>query len=114
MRIMGIHTTDQRSQTTFHQKWQEIDCNVSNYVPFVFPDLSASSSSTTTSPFSPSSSSQDSVFDVDRYMETPVSERSTSGELREDPLHESTEIENKNKNGESEEAQRDFSHELPD
>ena len=40
----------------------------------------------------PSSSSQDSVFDVNRYMENPVPERSgsTSGELRGDPLHETT------------------------
>ena len=93
-----------------------IDCNRSNYVPFVVLGLSASSSSTTPSPTSPSSSSQDSVFDVNRYAENPVPERSgsTSGELRGDPLHESTETENKNKNGESQEVQRDFSHELPD
>ena len=45
----------------------------------------------------------------------PVPERSgsTSEELRWDPLHESTETENKNKNGESKEVQRDISHELP-
>ena len=36
-----------------------------------------------------------------------------SEELRGDPLHESTEAENKNTNGESEEVQRDISHELP-
>ena len=35
-------------------------------------------------------------------------------ELTGDPLHESTEAENKNKNGESEEVQRDISHDLPD
>ena len=71
------------------------------------PGLSASFSSTTPSPASPSSSSQDSVFDVNRYTENPVQERSgsTSGELREDPLHEPTETENKNKNGESEKVQ---------
>ena len=34
-------------------------------------------------------------------------------ELRGDPLHETTETENKNKNGESEEVQRDVSHEFP-
>ena len=80
------------------------------------PGLSASSSSTTPSPTSPSSSSQDSVFDVDRYTENPVTERSgsTSGELRGDPLHETTETENKNKNREPEEVQRDISHELLD
>ena len=73
-----------------------------------------SSSSTTPSPTSPSSSSQDSVFDVSRYTENPVPERSgsTSGELRGDPLHESTESENQNKNRESKEIQRDISHEL--
>ena len=43
---------------------KRIDCNISNYVPFVVPGLSASSSSTTPSPSSLSSSSQDSVFDV--------------------------------------------------
>ena len=82
----------------------------------MFPGLSASSSSTTPSPTAPSSSSQDSLFDVDRYTENPVPERrgSTSGQLREDPLHGTTETENKNKNWESEEVQRDVSHELPD
>ena len=80
-----------------------IDCNISNYVPFVVPGLSASSSSTTPSPTSPSSSSQESVFDVNRYTENPVPERSgsTSGELRGDPLHETTETEHNHKNGES-------------
>ena len=41
---------------------KRIDCKKSNYVPFVVPGLSASSSSTTPSPTSPSSSSQDSVI----------------------------------------------------
>ena len=98
------------------RKGKRIDCNISNYVPFVVLGLSASSSSTTPSPTSPSSSSQDSVFDVYRYTENPVTERSgsTSGELRGDPLHETTETENKNKNEGSEEVQSDLSHELPD
>ena len=93
-----------------------IDCNISNYVPFVVPGLSASCSSTTASSASSPSSSQESVFDVNRYTENPVSERSggTNEELRGDPLHESTETENKNKNGKREEVQRDISHELPD
>ena len=38
----------------------------------------------------------------------------TSDELRGDPLHESTETENQNKNRESKEVRRDISHELPD
>ena len=47
-------------------------------------------------------------------FEAPVSERNTgmNEELRGDPFHESTETENENKNRESEEVQRDFSHEL--
>ena len=83
---------------------------------FEVSGLSASSSSTTPSPSSPSSSSQDSVFDVNRNTENPEQERSgsTSGELRGNPLHETTETENKNKNGESEEVQKDISHELTD
>ena len=94
-----------------------IDCKKSNCVPFVVLGLSASSSSTAPSPTSPSSSSQDSVFDVNKYTENPAQEKSgsTSGELRGDPLHETTETENKNQNGESEEVQRDnTSHELRD
>ena len=80
------------------------------------PGLSVSSSSTAPSPTSPSSSSQDSVFDVNRHAENPAQERSgsTSGDLRGDSLHETTETENKNKNRESKEVQRDISHELPD
>ena len=76
---------------------KRLDCNISNFVPFVVPGLSASSSSTTPSPTSPSSSSQDFVFDVNRYTENRVPERSgsASDELRGDPLHETTETENK-------------------
>ena len=94
---------------------KRIDCNISNCVPFVNPGLSATSSSATPSPTSPPSSSQDSVFDVNRYTENPVQERSgsTSGELRKDPLHETTATENKNQNEEPEKVQRDISHELP-
>ena len=93
-----------------------IDCKKSNCGPFIVPGLSASCSSTAHSPTSPSSSSQDSVFDDNRYTEHPVPERSgrTSGELRGDPLHETTETKNQNKNSESKQIQRDISHELPD
>ena len=75
---------------------KSIDCNISNYVPFVVPGLSASSSSTTPSLTSSSSSLKDSVFDVDRYNENPETERSgsASGELRGDPLHRPPETEN--------------------
>ena len=79
---------------------KRIDCKKSNYVPCAVPGLSASSSSTTPSPTSPSSSWQDSVFDVNIYTEYPVPERngSTTEELRGNPLHESTETQNKIKN----------------
>ena len=82
-------TSGQKPQST--SKGKNMDCNISNYVPFVVPGLSASSSSTTPSLTSPSSSSQDSVFDANRHTENPVPERSgsTSEEFRENPLHDS-------------------------
>ena len=52
-------TSNQKPHLT--KKVNRIDCNTSNYVPFVIPDLSTSSSTTPT-PTSSSSSSQDSVF----------------------------------------------------
>ena len=81
------------------KKDKRIDCNISNCVPFVVPGLSTSSSSTTPSPTSSISSSQDSVFEVRRYTENPVPERSgsTSEGLRGNSLHRSTETENKKK-----------------
>ena len=95
---------------------KRLDCNISNFVPFVVPGLSVSSSSSTPSFASPSSSLHDSVFDVNRYTENRVPERSgsTSEELWRDPLHESTESENQHKNRESKEVQKDISHELHD
>ena len=97
------------------KKGKRIDCNISNYVPFVVPGLSTSSSTTPTPTSSPSSS-QDSVFDVNGYTENPVPERSGSAseELRGDPLHKPTETENKNKNEGREEVQSDLLHDLPD
>ena len=58
----------------------------------------------------------DSVFDVRRYTENPVPERSgsTSEELREKPLlHRSTETENTNKNERREEVLSDLLHLQP-
>ena len=112
---MGIPSTGPAVKNHISPKGKRIDCNISNYVPTVVPGLS-SSSCTTPTPTSSSSSSHDSVFDGNRYTENPVQERSgsTSEELRGDPLHESTETDDQNKNGKSEEVQRDFSHELPD
>ena len=60
---MGIPTTGPAVNNHISPKnGKRIDCNVSNYVPFVVPGLSESSSSTTPTPTSSSSSSQDSVF----------------------------------------------------
>ena len=74
-------TSGQKPRLT--KKGKRIDCNISTYVPFVVPGLSTSSSTTST-PFS-TSSSQDFVFDVNRFTENPVPERSgsTREELRE-------------------------------
>ena len=100
-RSMGIHAIGSAVENHISPKRARelIDCNISNYVPFMVPGSSASSSSTTLSPTSQLSSSQDSVFDVNRHTDNPVPERSvsTSEELRGDPLHESTEVENKKK-----------------
>ena len=86
-------TSGQKPHLTKNGK--RIDGNISNDMPFVVPGLSTSSSITSTLTSS-SSSSQDSVFDVTRYSENPVPERSqsVSEELRGNPLHESTETEN--------------------
>ena len=59
-------TSGQKPHLT--KEGKRIDCNMSNYVPFVVPGFSTSSSTTPT-PTSSTSSSQDSVFDVSRYAE---------------------------------------------
>ena len=94
---------------------KRIDCNISNYVSSVVPGLSTSSSTTPTPSFS-TSSSQDSVFNVNRYTENPVPERSgsTSEELREKPLPERAKTKNTNKNEGDEEVQCDLLHDLPE
>ena len=99
----------------FTKNGKIIDCNISNYVPFVVLGSSTSSSATPT-PTSSSFSSQDSVFDTSRYTENPVPERSgsMSEELRGNLAHKSTETENTNKNEGCEEVQSDLFHELPD
>ena len=91
---------DQWSETTTRKKGKRIDCNISNYVPFVVSGLSTNSS-TSSSPTSSTSSSQDPVFDICRYTENPATERSgsTIGELRRNPLHRPSETKNTNKNG---------------
>ena len=63
---------------------------------------------------SATSSSQDSVFDIRRCTESPVTERSgsTSEELRGNPMKRSTETENKSKNEGHEDVQSDLLHDL--
>ena len=99
-------TSGQKPHLTI--KGKRIECNISNYVPFVVPGLSTSSSTTPT-PTASSSSSQDSVFDVNRCTENPVPERSgsSSEELRGTSLHKPTETENIDKNEGREEVQSD-------
>ena len=89
-------TSEQKPHLTKNGK--RIDCNISNYVPFVVPGLSTSSCTTPT-PTSSLSFSQDSVFDVSRYIESPVPERSGSAseEPRGNPMHKPTETEHTKK-----------------
>ena len=62
MRIMGFsyHWTSFRKPHLI-RKGKRLDCNMSNYVPFVVPGLSASSSSLTSSSTPSPSSSQESI-----------------------------------------------------
>ena len=86
---------------------KRIVCTISNCVPFVAPGISASSSSTAPSSASSPSSSQESTSEnrdsvsENRHVEAPVSERNggMNEELRREPLHDSTETENKIKTG---------------
>ena len=95
---------------------KRIDCNISNYAPFVVPGISASSSSTTLSSASSPSSSQESTsanrdsVSENRGLEHPEPGRSggTNEELRGDPLQEFTETENQNNKREPEEVHRFF------
>ena len=66
-----LSTSGQKLHLT--QNGKKIDCNISNYVPFVVPGLSTSSSTSST-PTPLTSSSQDSVIGT----ENPAAERSGS------------------------------------
>ena len=98
VRIMGLHTTGPavKNHTSSEMAREFIAINPTMYHLWflvyqrVLPQLHLHLTS-------PTSSSQDSVFDVNRYTQNPVPERSgsTSEELRGDLLHESTETENK-------------------
>ena len=90
---------------------RKIECNTANYVSFVVPGLSTSSS-TSSSPASPTSSSQESVTTT----EHPASTRSEnmSDEVQGNLSHGPAETENPNKNDDNEEVQGNLSHALPE
>ena len=85
---------------------KRIDCNISNYAPFVVPGISTSSSTTPTHLLLQHLHHRILYFDVRRYAENPVPERSgsTSEELRGIPLHRSTKTKN-TQNGERQEQE---------
>ena len=104
---------DQRSKTTSHQKWQE------NWLQY--NELCTICGSWFISEFFLNCTfTYFSIIFITGFriwcqqIHRKPSTRSTSEELRGDPLHEPTETENNNKNGEREEVQRDMSHELHD
>ena len=89
----------------------KIDCNTANYVPFVAPGPSASSS-TSSSPTSPRSRSQNTVTPT----EHPASTRSEnmSEDVQGNLSHGPGESENPNKNDDNEEVRGNLSHDLPE
>ena len=121
---MGILTTGPAvKKNTSHQKWQEdwlqhVELCAIRGPWFINEFLYNAHTPTSSSSSSqdPTSSSQDSVFDVSRHTESAVPERSgsTSEELRGNPLHKPTFTENKNKNESREEVQSHLVHDLPD
>ena len=101
-------TSGRKPQLT--KNGNRIDCNISNYVPFVVPGL-FTTSSTSSTPTSSTSSSQDSVIGTENL----VTERSgsMSAESRGAPLPKSVKNENTNKDEGDEEVQSDLLHDLP-
>ena len=89
---------------------RKINCNTANFLPFVVPGL-PTSSSTSSSPTSLTSSSQETVIDT----EIPATRGESTDEIaRGDPSRESAEIENPNKNDDDEELQSDELQCVPD
>ena len=103
-------TSGQKPHLTKNGK--KINCKRSNCVPFVVLPCLSTSFSTSPSPTSSTSSSQD--FGIS--TENPATERSeiTSEELRGNLQHKPKEIENKTKNEGHEGVQSDLLHDLPD
>ena len=114
LRRSWVHVSLERlSKTTSHQKGQE---NWLQYCKLCSPWFMSEFFLYNAQLTSSSSSSQDSVFDVSRYTENPVPERSgsTSEELRRNPMHKPTQTDNEIQNEGREEVQSDLQHELPD
>ena len=99
------HWTSGQKPHLTHQKGKRTNCFIANYVPFVVPGLSTSSS-TSSSPDSSTSSSQDTVIGT----ENPATERSEilSEESRGNPSRGSAETKNTNKNEDDEELRSEL------
>ena len=81
-RIMGIPTTGPAVKNHISQKRaRELIAILSNYVPFVVPGLSTSSSTTPTPTLS-SPSSQDSVFDVEQIHRKSSTQKEVEARVR--------------------------------
>ena len=102
-------TSGQKPHLTKNGK--KINSNIANCVPFVVPGLSTSFS-TSSSPVSSTSSSQDTVIGT----ENPATERSEimSEESRRNPSRESAETENTNKNEDDEELRSELLQDVPE
>ena len=103
---------DQLSETTSHQKWQEDQLQHSELRTLPLSLVYRLVSSTSSSPTSLASSSQESVT----LSEHPASTRSESvcEEVQGNVSHGPAEIENPNKNDDNEEVQGNLSHDLPE
>ena len=90
----GFHWTSGQKPHVI-KKGKKFHCNTSNHVPFIVPGLSTSSS---TSSISHTSSSQETVTDMEIPVTSGSSKASEDSSARGKSWHESTEIENPNLN----------------
>ena len=102
-------TSGQKPHLT--KKGKTINCNIANYIPFIVPGLSTSSSASS-SPVSSTSPSQDTVIST----ENPATERSEimSEESPGNPSRGSAETENTNKNEDDEELRSELVQDVPE
>ena len=90
---------------------RKIDCNTANYVPFVVPGLSTSSS-TSSSLASPTSSSQDTV--IATVQPASTRSESTSEEVQGNSSHGPAETKNPKNNDDDVDVQGNLSRDLPE